>query len=97
MNMKLNNVFSGHAGRSGKPEHHGVINRPLTYIVQQRPSGHPRRRRFSGERSEHSAGFGAGQAHDGDRARRPARRQGENGLIPRMHRLFVRGILKRQK
>jgi len=50
MDVKLRDVFAGRAGRAWKPEHHGVIDRPLAYIAEQRPGGRPRRRLFSGKR-----------------------------------------------
>ena len=58
MNMKLGDVFAGRAGRSRKPQHHRVIDRPLAYIVQQRAGGRPRRRHFSGERGQRRRGLG---------------------------------------
>ena len=97
MDVKLGDVFAGRAGRSGKPEHHRVIDRPLADIVEQRPGRHSGHRHFSGERRQRRAGLGARYPHDSDRARRPARRQGEDGLIPWMHRLFVREALEKAK
>src|SRR5207244_6902678 len=43
------------------------------------------------------SGLRTTDAHQGDRARWPARRQCKNGLVPRMHGLFVREVLKRQR
>ena len=97
MNVKLGDVFAGRAGRPGKPEHHGIIDRPLAYIVEQRPGSSPRRRHFFSECRQRRPGFRSRYADDSNRARRPARRQGEDGLIPWMHRLFVGRLLKRQK
>jgi hypothetical protein len=34
MDVKFGDVFPGRAGRSGKPEHNGIIDRPLTYVVE---------------------------------------------------------------
>jgi len=39
MDVKLRDVFAGRAGRTGKPQHHGIVDRPLTDVCKQHPGG----------------------------------------------------------
>ena len=90
MNVKFGDILAGRAGRSRKPQHHRIVDRLLIRVAQQRPRRHPRRRNFAGQAQLSTApACGPGNPHDRDRARRPARRKGKDGLFPRMHRLFV--------
>ena len=97
MDVKFRDVFAGRAGRTRKPQHHRIVDRPLADIPKQRAGGHSRRRQFAGQRRHDLSGLRTRDAHHGNRARRPARRQCKDGLIPRMHGLFVREVLKRQR
>jgi hypothetical protein len=97
MDVKFRDVFPGRAGRTRKPQHHRIIDRPLAYIMEQRTGRHSRRRQSAGQRRHDLAGLWTRDAHQGNRARWPARRQCKDGLIPRMHGLFVREGLKRQR
>ena len=97
MDVKFGDVLAGGAGRPRKPEHHRIVDRlpPASRSsarVAVRAGGIlPRQRR------QRRPGLRPGYPHHGDRARRPAGRQRKNGLVPRMHRLFVPESLKRQR
>ena len=89
MNMKFRDILAGRAGRARKPQHHGVVDRLPIRIAQQGPRRHPRRRHLARKRNQCGPGLRSGYPDDRNRARRPARRKGKNGLFARMHRLFV--------
>jgi hypothetical protein len=97
MDVKFRDVLSRRAGRTRKPQHHRIVDRPLADIPEQRAGGRSRRRQFAGQRRHDLFGLRTRDTHQGNRTRQPARRQCKDGLIPRMHGLFVREVLKRQR
>ncbi len=40
MDVEFGDVFAGGAGGARKPEHHGIVDRPLAWSGQQGPRGH---------------------------------------------------------
>ena len=52
MDVKFRNVFTGRAGRTRKPQHHRIVDRPLADIPKQRAGGHSRRRQFASQRGQ---------------------------------------------
>ena len=76
----------------------GPVTEPVEMDSGETPvRGHSRRRQFAGKRRHDLSGLRTRDPHQGDRTRWPARRQCKDGLIPRMHGLFVRAVLKRQR
>ena len=84
------------ARRPRKPEHDRVVDRLAGTVPKQPAAGLPRRRQLACERHQHQAGLRTRDTHHGDRARRTAGRQRKDGLVSRMHGLFVRLAGKRQ-
>jgi len=72
MDVKLRDVLAGRAGRSGKPQHQGVIDRLAAHVAEQRSRRHSRRRDFSCELPQRRASLGARHANDRDRVWRSA-------------------------
>src|SRR6266700_6721456 len=97
MDVKLRDVFPGRARWLRKPQHDGVVDRLLMRVAQQGPCRPAWTRNFAREQSERAACLRPGHPHNGNRARRPARRERKNSLVSRMHRLFVLEPLKRQR
>ena len=97
MDVKLRDVLAGRAGRPGNHNTSRVVDRLLSGVPQQARACQPRRRHLPGQRGQRGAGLRPRYPYDRNRARRPARRQGENGLLTWMHRLFVSEPLRTQR
>ena len=52
MDVKLRDVLAGGAGRSRKPQHHRIVDRPLADIMQQHPRHHPWSGKLARQRSK---------------------------------------------
>ena len=89
MDMKLGDIFAGRTRRRRKPQRHRVIKRFAAAIAQRRSRRHARLRCLPDERRNNVASLRSGYAHDGNRRRRTARRQCEDGLLSRMHVLSI--------
>ena len=97
MDVKLGDVFPGRARWLRKPQHDRIVDRLLTSVVQQRPRRPPWDGNFAREQCERAACLRPGYPYHGDRAWQSSRRQRKNGLVARMHGLFVLEPLKRQR
>jgi hypothetical protein len=96
MDVKFGNVLACRTARSGKPEHHRIIDRLAGGVVEQPTACLARRRQLAGERHQNFTGLSTRDPHHRDRTRRPAGRQCEDSLVSWMHGLFVRLPAKTQ-
>jgi hypothetical protein len=69
MDVKFSDVFAGRAGRTRKPKHHGIVDRSLADIHQQRAGGDSGRRHFAGKRRHDLSGLRTRDTHQGNRTR----------------------------
>ena len=97
MNMELGNIFAGRTARCGKPQGHRIVDRLRIRPAQHHASRAPRRRDFPCKRLQRGRSFSPRHPHDGNRTGWPTRGQRKDGLIARMHQLFVPRQTQRQR
>ena len=80
--LKLGHVLAGLAARPGKPQHQRLVDRlaggGVAHVGQRRLA---RLRHAADQRLERGAGARAGYPDHGDRGRRPAGGEGEDGVV----------------
>src|SRR4051794_26807136 len=96
MDVKFGDILAGRAARPRKPQHHRIVDRLAHAVMKEPAAGLPRRRQLARQRRQHQAGAWPGDAHHRERAWRTAGRQRKDGLVSRIHGLFVRLKAKRQ-
>lgn len=96
MDMEFGDVLTGGACLPGNQSTTASSSGWFALSRSSRMAGLSRRRALACERRQRQSGLRPGHAHHRDRAWRTARRQREDGLVSRMHGLFVRLRAKRQ-
>src|SRR3954471_5279884 len=96
MNVKFGDVLAGRAGGPRKPQHHRIVDRLARAVMKEPAAGPSWRRQLARQRRQHQAGASPGDADNRERAWRTAGRQCKDGVVSRMHGLFVRLKRKRQ-
>jgi hypothetical protein len=86
MQLQLGHVLAGLAPRSGKPQRQRLVDHlSALRIAHARKRSLARLGNFPGERLQRIAGARAGEAHHGDRRRRAAGGEGEDGIASLGH------------